>query len=183
MSRLPDINPKKYTPAQAAVAKAITAGPRGEVRGPFKMLMHNPKAADAVQRMGAYLRFDGVIDGRLRELAILVTARHWTAQYEWFAHAPIAEREGLDPAIIAAVAKRQNPRFKNKDERVIYNFVTDLHTKHKVGKANYAAATKLLGRAGVVELIVLCGHYTVVSMVLNGFEVEVPGGKKPLKGR
>ena len=183
MARLPDINPKKYTPEQAAVAKAITSGPRGEVRGPFKMLMHNPKAADAVQRMGAYLRFDGVIDGRLRELAILITARHWTSQYEWFAHAPIAEKEGLDPAIIAALAKRQNPRFKNKDERIIYNFVTDLHTKYKVGKANYAAAQKLLGKAGVVELIVLCGHYTVVSMVLNGFEVEIPGGKKPLKGR
>lgn len=181
MSRLPDINPKKYTPDQAAVAKAITAGPRGEVRGPFKMLMHNPKAADAVQNMGAYLRFDGVINGRLRELAILLTGRHWTAQYEWFAHAPIAEKEGLDPAVIAAIAKRQRPRFKNKDERVIYNFVTDLNTKHKVGKANYAAAQKLLGRAGVVELVVLCGHYTVVSMVLNTFEVEIPGGKKPLK--
>jgi 4-carboxymuconolactone decarboxylase len=181
MPRLADIDPKNYTADQKAVAAAITAGPRGEVRGPFKMLMHNPKAADAVQRMGAYLRFDGTMDGRLRELAIILTGRHWTAQYEWYAHASIAEKEGLDTAIIDAIANRTRPAFKNKDEEVIYNFVTELNEKHKVSDASYKAATALLGDAGVVELVMLCGHYTVVSMVLNTFEVEVPGGKKPLK--
>jgi 4-carboxymuconolactone decarboxylase len=181
MPRIPDINPKNYNADQKAVAAAITAGPRGEVRGPFKMLMHNPKAADAVQRMGAFLRFDGTMDGRLRELAILVTARAWTSQYEWYAHASIAQKEGLADAVIDAIAQRKRPRFKNKDEKVVYNFATELHAKHKVGKATYDAARKLLGNAGVVELVVLCGHYTVVSMVLNTFEVEVPGGKNPLK--
>lgn len=181
MPRLPDIDPKDYTADQKRVADAITAGPRGEVRGPFKMLMHNPKAADAVQGMGAFLRFDGQMDGRLRELAIIITGRFWTSQYEWFAHASIAEKEGLDTAIINAIAERKRPDFKNKDEEVIYNFVTELHEKHKVGDANYKAAQKLLGDAGVVELIMLCGHYTVISMVLNTFEVEVPGGIVPLK--
>ena len=181
MPRLADIDPKNYTADQKAVAAAITAGPRGEVRGPFKMLMHNPKAADAVQRMGAYLRFDGAMDGRLRELAIILTGRHWTAQYEWYAHASIAEKEGLDTAIIDAIANRKRPAFKNKDEEAIYDFVTELNEKHKVSDASYKAATTLLGDAGVVELVMLCGHYTVVSMVLNTFEVEVPGGKKPLK--
>jgi 4-carboxymuconolactone decarboxylase len=181
MPRLPDIDPKDYTADQKAVADAITAGPRGEVRGPFKMLMHNPKAADAVQRMGAYLRFDGKIDGRLRELAIIMTGRHWTAQYEWYAHASIAEKEGLDTAIIDAVAERRRPDFKNKDEEVIYNFVTELNEQHKVSDASFKAAQDLLGNDGVVELIMLCGHYSVISMVLNTFEVEVPGGLKPLK--
>jgi len=181
MPRLADIDPKNYTADQKAVAAAITAGPRGEVRGPFKMLMHNPKAADAVQRMGAYLRFDGTMDGRLRELAIILTGRHWTAQYEWYAHASIAEKEGLDTAIIDAIANRKRPAFKNKDEEAIYDFVTELNEKHKISDASYKAAQALLGDAGVVELVMLCGHYTVVSMVLNTFEVEVPGGKKPLK--
>ena len=181
MPRLPVINPKKYTAAQAEAAKAIVSGPRGEVRGPFLMLMHNPKAADAVQKMGSFLRFDGKIDDRLRELAILVTARVWTAQYEWYAHAPIAQKEGLADAIIDAIAQKKRPRFKNADERIVYNFVTDLHTKHKVSKANFDAARKLLGNDGVVELVVLCGHYSTISMVLNGFEMEVPGGKNPLK--
>ena len=177
MPRLPVVNPKKYTAAQAETAKAIVSGPRGEVRGPFLMLMHNPKAADAVQKMGSFLRFDGKINGRLRELAILVTARIWTAQYEWYAHAPIAQKEGLDDAIIDAIAQKKRPRFKNADERVVYNFVTDLHTKHKVSKANFDAAKKLLGNDGVVELVVLCGHYSNISMVLNGFEMDVPAAR------
>lgn len=181
MARLPDIDPKDYTPEQKAVADAITAGPRGEVRGPFVPLMHNPKAADVVQQLGAYLRFDGKIEGRLRELAIIITGRVWTAQYEWYAHASIAEKEGLDTAIIDAIAAKKRPDFKNKDEEVVYNFVTELHETHNVSDANFKAAQDLLGNDGVVELIMLCGHYTIISMVLNTFGVEVPGGLKPLK--
>lgn len=181
MARLPDIDPKDYTADQKTVADAIAAGPRGEVRGPFKMLMYNPKAADAVQRMGAFLRFDGAMDGRLRELAIIMTGRHWTAQYEWYAHARIAADEGLDQTVIDAIAERKRPDFKNADEEVVYDFVKELHETHNVGDTNFAAAKDLLGEAGVVELIMLCGHYTVISMVLNTFEMEVPGGGKPLK--
>jgi len=181
MARLPVINPKKYTAAQTKAAKAIVSGPRGEVRGPFLMLMHNPKALEAVQQMGAFLRFGGKLDGRLRELVILVSGRIWTAQYEWYAHAPIAIREGLDPKIVDAIAQKKRPRFKNADERTVYNFATELHTKHQVSKKTFDAAKKLLGNDGVVELVVLCGHYSTISMVLNTFEMGVPGGKNPLK--
>ncbi len=180
MSRLPAIDPADYTPEQKSVADAITAGPRGEVRGPFVPLMHNAKAADAVQRMGAFLRFDGTLDGRLRELAIIMVGRVWTAQYEWFAHAKIAADEGLAQDVIDAIANRERPTFKNGDEEIVYNFVTELHETRKVGDATYKAALDLLGEAGVVELIVVCGHYSVISMVLNTFEIEVPGGAKPL---
>lgn len=181
MARLPVISPKKYTPEQAKAAKAIVSGPRGEVRGPFLMLMHNPKALEAVQQMGAFLRFGGKLDGRLRELVILTTGRIWTAQYEWYAHAPIAIKEGLDPKIVEAIAEKKRPRFKNADERIVYNFTTELHTKRKVSQKTFDAAKKLLGNDGVVELVVLCGHYSTISMVLNGFEMGVPGGKNPLK--
>ena len=181
MSRLPVIDPADYTPEQKAVADAITGGPRGEVRGPFLSLMHNAKAADAVQRMGSFLRFDGTLDGRLRELAIIITGRHYTAQYEWYAHARIAAEEGLDQAIIDAIAERRRPDFRNADEEVVYNFAIELHEQHAVSDATFAAAQDLLGNTGVVELIVLCGHYSVISMVLNAFDVQVPGGEKPLK--
>lgn len=180
MSRLPVIDPADYTDEQQEVANEITAGPRGEVRGPFLPLMHNAKAANAVQRMGAFLRFDGTLPGRLRELAILVTGRHWTAQYEWFAHYKIALNEGLDAAIADAVGQRRRPDFKNRDEEIVYDFAHELHENHRVSDATFEAAKELVGPAGVVELIVLCGHYTVVSMVLNTFEIEVPGGEKPL---
>ena len=181
MARLPVISPKKYTPEQTKAAKAIISGPRGEVRGPFLMLMHNPKALEAVQKVGAFLRFGGKLDGRLRELVILTTGRIWTAQYEWYAHAPIAIREGLDPKIVDAIAQKKRPRFKNADERIVYNFTTELHTKRRVSQKTFDAAKKLLGNDGVVELVVLCGHYSTISMVLNGFEMGVPGGKNPLK--
>ena len=181
MARLPVVNPKKYTAEQTKAAKAIVSGPRGEVRGPFLMLMHNPKALEAVQQMGAFLRFGGKLDGRLRELVILTTGRIWTAQYEWYAHAPIAIKEGLDPKIVEAIAEKKRPRFKNADERIVYNFATELHTKRKVSQKTFDAAKKLLGNDGVVELVVLCGHYSTISMVLNGFEMGVPGGKNPLK--
>lgn len=180
MSRLPAIDPANYTAEQKTVADAITAGPRGEVRGPFVPLMYNAKAADAVQRMGSFLRFDGTLDGRLREMAIIMVGRVWTAQYEWFAHAKIAADEGLAQDIIDAIANRERPAFKNKDEEIVYNFVTELHETRKVSDATFDATRNLLGEAGVVELIVVCGHYSVVSMVLNTFQIEVPGGGKPL---
>ncbi|MCG8542856.1 MAG: carboxymuconolactone decarboxylase family protein [Alphaproteobacteria bacterium] len=181
MSRLPTIDPADYTDDQRAVADAITAGPRGEVRGPFVPMMHNAKAADAVQRMGSFLRFDGSLPGRLRELAIIMTGRHWTAQYEWYAHYRIALEEGLDAAIADAVAERRRPDFKNTDEEIVYDFVSELYEKNAVSDATFTAAKDLLGPAGVVELVVLCGHYSVISLVLNTFDIQVPGGEKPLK--
>ena len=181
MSRLPVIDPSDYTPEQKGVADAIAGGPRGEVRGPFLSLMHNAKAADAVQRMGSFLRFDGTLDGRLRELAIIVTGRHFTAQYEWYAHARIAAEEGLDQAIIDAIAERRRPDFQSMDEEVVYNFASELHERRAVSDDAFAAAQDLLGNAGVVELIVLCGYYSMVSMALNAFDVQAPGGEKPLK--
>lgn len=180
MSRLPAIEPEDMSEDQKRVAAEITAGPRGEVRGPFLALMHNPGAADAVQRMGAFLRFGGTLPGRLRELAILITGRDWTAQYEWFAHYKIALNEGLDAAVADVIAERRRPDFRNRDEAIVYDFVTELLQTRRVGDATFAAARELLGDAGVVELVVVCGHYSVVSMVLNAFDVKVPTGETPL---
>ena len=106
MSRLPKLERDAMSDQQQAVADAITAGPRGEVRGPFIPLLHNAPAADAVQGMGSFLRFNGTLPGALREMVILMVAREWTAQYEWFAHHKIALDEGLSPAICDAIAQR-----------------------------------------------------------------------------
>ena len=106
--------------------------------------------------------------------------RFWTAQYEWYAHYKIALEEGLDAAIADAIAERRRPDFKNKDEEIVYDFVTEMTENRKVSDATFAAAQELLGPKGVVELVVLCGHYSVISLVLNTFGIEVPGGAKPL---
>ena len=180
MSRLPKIEAEQMSAEQKRVAAEITSGPRGEVRGPFIPLMHNPKAADAVQRMGSFLRFDGTLPGALREMVILLVARHWTAQYEWFAHLKIALDEGLDPAIADAIAARKEPTFSDPVQKIAYDFVIEMHRDHQVSDATFAAAEKALGAAQVVEIVVLCGHYNTIAMVLNGFKVDVPGGLTPL---
>jgi len=180
MSRLPRLEPDELSAEQRRVAAEITAGPRGEVRGPFVPLLHNAKAADAVQRMGSFLRFDGTLPGALREMVILVVARHWSAQYEWSAHHRIALEEGLDATIAQAIAEHRRPDFTDATLAKVYDFVIELHRDHQVSAATFATVHEALGAAQVVELIVLCGHYNLVSMVLNGFDVQVPGGARPL---
>ena len=180
MSRLPPIDSNDLSPQQQRVAADIVAGPRGEVRGPFIPLLHNAKAADAVQRMGSFLRFDGTLPAALREMVILMVARHWSAQYEWFAHHRIALEAGLDPAIADAISRSEKPSLADHTYARVYDFVTELHRDHQVSDATFAAVHEALGSEQVVELVVLCGHYNLVSMVLNGFDVQVPTGERPL---
>jgi 4-carboxymuconolactone decarboxylase len=180
MSRLAKLDTDELSAEQQRVVADITAGPRGEVRGPFIALLHNAKAADAVQRMGAFLRFDGTLPAALREMVILLVARHWSAQYEWFAHHKIALDVGLDAGIADAIAASRRPDFDDALLEVVYDYVTELHRDHRVSDATFAAAEGALGASQMVELVVLCGHYNLIAMVLNGFDVEVPGGLTPL---
>ncbi len=180
MARLPKLDPTKLAGKQKEVHDKIASGPRGGVRGPFAVLVRAPGVADPVQALGAYLRFGSPLPGRLRELAIMVTARFWTAHYEWHVHRGFAEKEGVEPAIIDAIAERRTPEFKNADDRIVYAFVRELNKQHRVSDATYDEAVKLLGVENVVELTALAGYYTLISMVLNAFEVDPPDGKTPL---
>lgn len=179
MSRLAPIEPENMTAAQKKAAENIASGPRGSVRGPFAALLHNPGVADAVQKMGASLRFDGTLPDNLREIAILVTGRFWTAQYEWWAHARIALEVGVDEAIVNAMAQRRRPSFTKSDEAAVYEFCTELHEKQNVSDENYAWVVEQLGEAGAAELIALCGYYTIISMTLNVAGTELPDGVEP----
>ncbi|NKB57642.1 MAG: carboxymuconolactone decarboxylase family protein [Alphaproteobacteria bacterium] len=179
MSRLAALDPENMTSAQKKAHDGIASGPRGSVRGPFAALLHNPGVADAVQRMGAALRFDGTLPDNLREIAILVTGRFWTAQYEWWAHARIALEAGVDEAIVNAMAQRRRPSFVKSDEAAVYEFCTELHEKQSVSDENYAWVVEQLGEAGAVELIALCGYYTIISMTLNVAQTEIPDGIEP----
>jgi 4-carboxymuconolactone decarboxylase len=152
-ARLPTPSPEDMSPAQRRVVGAILAGPRGSLDGPFRAWLHSPELADRLQHVGAYVRFDTVLPRRLSEFAILITARHWTAQLEWYLHHPIALEAGLDPAIAEAVAEDREPAGLRPDERAIYDFATQLHRTGQVGDAAYQAAQALFGDQGVVDLI------------------------------
>ncbi len=177
MPRLADPDPETLTPEQKAIFEDIAAGPRGGVRGPFKVLIHSPGLCDRVQKLGAFVRYDCSVPQKLREMAILITARHMSAEYEWHAHETHALNAGLAAAIIEAIRAGEQPQFTEPEEEVVYDFVTELHRTHRVGDAAYQAALSELGQECVVDLVGLLGHYSLVAMTLNTFEVPVPDGK------
>jgi len=181
MTRFKEIPAETMSEAQREVCAQLVAGKRGRVPPPFQALLPSPTLCSRAQSLGEFLRYDTSLSPRLSELAILVTARFWTAQYEWHVHAMMAEKGGLDPKIIAAIAERRDPTpLMKDDERAIYAFARTLHQNHKVDDATYAEAVKQLGERGTVELVGLLGYYTLISMTLNTYEVPVPGGGKPL---
>jgi 4-carboxymuconolactone decarboxylase len=185
--RFPPLSMDEMTPAQREAAEAIRSGPRGGLRGPFQAWLRSPKFADLIQRVGAYLRFETSVPARLNELAILITARAWDAQFEWWAHERLAREAGLDPKIAEAIAEGRRPEPMQADEAVVYDFCTELRGNRNVSDATLARALDLLGEQGVIELIGVSGYYDTVSMTLNVAEVPLPDGVepplKPLKGR
>jgi 4-carboxymuconolactone decarboxylase len=164
--------------AQREVARAITAGPRGEVRGPFIALLHNPGIAGHLQALGEQLRWKGKLPQKLVELAVLVTARHWTCQHEWFMHEPLARKSGLDVGIIEAIRDSREPPAKG-DEALVYAFCRDAHAGGRVSDENFDAVRARFGLDGAVELLVLSGYYTMMAMVLNTARLPLPGDAVP----
>ena len=166
--------------AQREVAQIMTSGPRGGIVGPFPALLEHPDICRPIQDLGRALRFEGVLPGRLRELAILVTARHCTAQFEWFAHAAIAAAEGLAAPVIEAIRLGQRPAGMASDETLVYEAALALHGGYAIPDDLGERLQAALGLKALLEVTALCGYYTLVSMVLNLAEVPVPGGARPL---
>ena len=171
--RLPALDPAKLTAEQRAIHDAIAAGPRGRVQGPLAVWLHSPGLADNAQRLGAFCRFGTSLDPRLSELAILVTGRVWTAQFEWAVHKPIALRAGLSEAVVEAIRNRSTPPFERADERVVHDFAKALHVVRKVPQALYDEAVSTLGVTGVVDLVGILGYYTLISMTINAFNIPL----------
>lgn len=168
----------QMTKDQKALKKAISSGPRGEFRmvGPFAVYMKAPKFGILAQELGGYLRLRTSVPPRLSEFAILCTARQWRAQFEWYAHAKIAENAGISPKKIRALQLGRKPAGMKPDEAAIYDFVAELYAKKRVSDKNYARVKKVLGEEGTVELVGILGYYVLVAMTLNVFNAELPAG-------
>jgi 4-carboxymuconolactone decarboxylase len=176
--RLPALAVENLTAEQQALVEAIKSGPRGRFsnEGPFAIYLHAPVFGQLAQQLGAHLRYHTGVPPRLSEFAILCTAQFWRAQFEWFAHAPIAEKQGVKPATIRALKAGRAPKTAPRDEMAIYAFVKELYGKRRVSDATYKRVHKLLGDAGTVELVGILGNYVMVSMILNVFRMTVPQG-------
>ena len=175
--RFPEIPLDKMTPQQRAVADAIMSGPRQRMSGPFNAWLRSPELADRLQKVGEYVRFKTSLDKRLNEMAIIMTAQYWGSQYEWFAHAPLAIKAGLDPDIVAAIGAGNKPDKMKDDEAIVWEFTTQLRRDHSVDDAIYAKAVEKFGEHGVMDLIAVNGYYDVVSMTLNVARVMPPAGE------
>jgi len=172
--RFPEIPLDKMTPQQRTVADAIMSGPRQRMSGPFNAWLRSPELADRLQKVGEYVRYKTSLDKRLNEMAIIMTAQYWGSQYEWFAHAPLAAKAGLDPDVIAALGAGKKPEKMKDDEAIVWEFATQLRRDHHVDDAIYAKAVDKFGENGVMDLIAVSGYYDVVSMTLNVAHVSPP---------
>lgn len=177
-ARYPDIDETALTPRQREVYDAIVSGPRGQVVGPLRVWIHSPELADRAQSLGGFARYGTALPPILSELAILVTARVWSSEFEWSHHAPIAERAGLDPAVIDAIAWGVRPAFGDPVQQAVFDAAVELHRDRAMTDATYDAALAALGLTALVELVGICGYYTLISMTINVF--EVPGDDGPL---
>jgi len=178
MSRLPDLDPATYTPEQKKVHDAVVSGPRGRIVGPIKVWLKNPGLAEHAQALGAYCRFGSSLPPRLSELVICTTGAFWKANYEWFAHAPLAIKAGIDPAAIEAIRTGATPKLAKADEQAAYDFARELVTTRRVSEATFTRAKKELGETGVIDMVGIIGYYSLVSVTLNAFEMPLPEGEK-----
>lgn len=174
--RLPALT--ELTPRQQEISDQIAAK-RGATRGPFLIWLRSPELAEKVDALGAYCRFDSSINERLRELSLLIAARHFDAQYSWNAHHKKAIAAGVSAESIASLAAGQVPDFAHDDERLLYSLATQILRDHFVDQGTFDAAHAEWGEAGLVDIIGCLGNFSMLAMLLNTFEVDLKPGDEP----
>jgi len=148
----------------------------GGMAGPFNAWMHAPGIGRPASRLGSVLRFGTSVERRLLEMAIITVGAHWKAEFEWWAHARMASDHGISDAVIMAIGNGDIPEFEHDDERVVHSVASQLMQTGRIDDQLYPVATDLLGHRGMVEIVSLCGYYTMISFTLNAFEVPLPPG-------
>jgi 4-carboxymuconolactone decarboxylase len=165
--RMPPIPRERMTEAQRVAADELIAGPRKAVKGPFIPLLRSPELMARLQRVGEYLRFQSALPARLSEFATLLVARHWTQQFEWTVHVPLAIAAGTSPATIATLREGHRPETMSDVEAVVYDLLAELDGRKSISDTLYAEGVRRLGEQGLLDLLGLVGYFTTISMVLN----------------
>jgi 4-carboxymuconolactone decarboxylase len=177
--RMPPIAGDALTAAQREAADEIRAGRRGELSGPFIPALRSPEVLRRLQRLGEYLRYDHALAPPLREMVILLTAREWTQPYEWHVHEPIAERAGLAPGIVDAIADGRRPTDMSADEALVYDCFVELQRTRSLSDHTYARAVRTFGEQGVVDFVGAVGYYGTLAMIMNVARTPLPDGVRP----
>ena len=181
--RMPPIPADKLTDAQKKAIEEFKAARSVDISGPFVAMLRSPEVMNRARAMGDYLRFRSSLPPRLSEFVILLTARRWTQQYEWNAHAPLALKGGLNPDIVKAIAEGRRPDTLAEDEEIVYTLFDEIQRNQSVGDGTYARAVGKLGEQGVIDVIGIAGYYTMLAMVMNTARTPLPEGRSRRSGR
>jgi 4-carboxymuconolactone decarboxylase len=177
--RMPPIPAEKLTDAQKAAVAEFTKARGGQLSGPFVPLLRSPEVLSRARAMGDYLRFKSVLPPRLSEFVILLTAREWTQNYEWDAHAALALKAGVRQEIVQAIAEGRRPAAMTDEEEILYDLCTELFRHRSVSDPTYARAVGKFGEQGVIDTLGICGYYTLLAMVMNTARTPLPSGRTP----
>jgi 4-carboxymuconolactone decarboxylase len=178
--RLPTIPPDQYNEEQKKAADEFLAARKTAVFGPFEPLMYSPQVMTQARATGDYLRYHSSIGNTLSELVILITAREWSQDYEWYVHYPIALKAGIRKEVADAIADGRRPSGMSEDEEIIYDFSTELHKNKRVSDKTFERAEKRFGKRGVVDLTGINAYYTLLAMQMNVAQYQTPKDGKRL---
>ena len=181
VARFREIDPEKASPEQKSLIEEMRSGPRQRLTPPLHVWLQSPGMAAPAHRLGEFARFRTTLGKRRSEIAILVSARSWRAQFEWWAHERLAREAGVEEAVIRAIHEGRQPPLTDPADVAVHDFSIAMLTNGRADDALFGRAKAALGEAGIVDLIGLLGYYAMVSMTLNAFEVPVPDGKLPFK--
>jgi 4-carboxymuconolactone decarboxylase len=180
--RMPPIPADQMTEAQKKAAEAFAEGRGYQIRGPFVPLVRSPEVMLRAKAMSDYLRFKSVIEPRINEMAIIITAREWTQQYVWQAHYPAALKAGLRREVADAIADGRRPAGMAEDEEIAYDMATEILRLKRVSDATYARAVARFGEQGVIDLLGVIGYYNFLAIVMNTTRTALPAGMaEPLR--
>jgi 4-carboxymuconolactone decarboxylase len=171
---MPPISNEKWTSEQKQAAAEFARMRGQDVFGPFAVMLRSPEVMLRAAAMGDYMRYRTSLPQALNELIILITARHWSQQFEWYVHQPMAAKAGLAPQIMAAVSKGRRPEDMSSDESIVYEFSTELLRLQNVSDVTYAKAVERFGEHGVIDMIGVAGYYSFLSMMMNTARTTVP---------
>src|SRR5258707_7529705 len=164
-NRFKPLSYDELAPAQRAFAdREIVQGRKPET-GPFNIYLRSPEMAELSRPLSDYLRFKAPTPRKLKEIAVMLTARYWGGQYVWYSHRQQALDARLSPAFVTAMAARERAVHISPDEATMYDFTTQLLTTRQVSDANFKAMTALVGERGIIELVALIGQYTGLTML------------------
>lgn len=178
-NRFKPLTADALTPQQQTLVSDLLAGSRTSLDGPFNAYLRSPDMGNIAQKLGEYVRFRTSLPRKLNEMTIILTARYWSSQYEWFAHAPLAVAAGLSQSVVDDVKEGRRPAAMKPDEAVVYDFCQEMRQVHRVSDATYKAAVDLVGEQGVMDLIAAMGYYDLVSMTLNADGYPLPANATP----